>query len=239
MAGGQIWGLDGEGLSLVDSGSCRGGPGDGGGRSGREARSARQRRGHRGTGGSLSRPTETVGFAHARRGRHLDKDAPEAMSRRVWKTKQRHRPGGTGPASRVRSTGVADAHAEAARPKASNRRHRGSARSRARIGSMMPEFGGEFDPGSGSTLAACLMHASRTGVPSGVSRGGRVRNTWAICPEVGDSLRKRGVIPHELRCRVGQLRKGLRAALGGACGRLACWWGNGLPRPRSVAGLRG
>ena len=23
--------------------------------------------------------------------------------------------------------------------------------------------GGEFDPGSGSTLAACLMHASRTG----------------------------------------------------------------------------
>ena len=24
-------------------------------------------------------------------------------------------------------------------------------------------YGGEFDPGSGSTLAACLMHASRTG----------------------------------------------------------------------------
>lgn len=24
------------------------------------------------------------------------------------------------------------------------------------------KFGGEFDPGSGSTLAACLMHASRT-----------------------------------------------------------------------------
>ena len=24
------------------------------------------------------------------------------------------------------------------------------------------DFGGEFDPGSGSTLAACLMHASRT-----------------------------------------------------------------------------
>jgi hypothetical protein len=28
-------------------------------------------------------------------------------------------------------------------------------------------FGGEFDPGSGSTLAACLMHASRTEPPSG------------------------------------------------------------------------
>jgi len=24
-------------------------------------------------------------------------------------------------------------------------------------------FGGEFDPGSGRTLAACLKHASRTG----------------------------------------------------------------------------
>lgn len=28
-------------------------------------------------------------------------------------------------------------------------------------------LGGEFDPGSGSTLAACLMHASRTERPSG------------------------------------------------------------------------
>ncbi len=26
---------------------------------------------------------------------------------------------------------------------------------------------GEFDPGSGLTLAACLIHASRTEVPSG------------------------------------------------------------------------
>ena len=26
----------------------------------------------------------------------------------------------------------------------------------------------EFDPGSGRTLAACLMHASRTHIPSGV-----------------------------------------------------------------------
>jgi len=83
------------------------------------------------------------------------------------------------------------------------------------------------------------MHASRTGVPSGISRGGRVRNTWAICPEEGDSCRKREVIPHELMIRVGMMRKGLRSALGGACGRLACWWGHGLPRRRSVAGLRG
>ena len=79
----------------------------------------------------------------------------------------------------------------------------------ARIGKPdAPDFGGEFDPGSGSTLAACLMHASRTGRPSGRSRGGRVRNTWAICPEAGASLRKRRVIPYGLRLRVGSVRKG-------------------------------
>lgn len=102
-----------------------------------------------------------------------------------------------------------------------------------------PTIGGEFDPGSGSTLAACLMHASRTGGISVLSRGGRVRNTWAICPEEGDSFRKREVIPHELADRVGLVRKGRKPALGGACGRLASWWGHGSPRQRSVAGLRG
>jgi hypothetical protein len=92
------------------------------------------------------------------------------------------------------------------------------------------KFGGEFDPGSGSTLAACLMHASRTGSPSGGSRGGRVRNTWAICPEVGDSHQKWWVRPHKfigLRPDEENLFEG---ALGGACGGLASWWGNGLPR---------
>ena len=68
-------------------------------------------------------------------------------------------------------------------------------------------FGGEFDPGSGSTQAACLMHASRTGSLSGGSRGGRVRNTWAICLQVGGSPRKRGVIPHVRAGRVGRVRK--------------------------------
>ena len=68
--------------------------------------------------------------------------------------------------------------------------------------------GGEFDPGSGSTLAACLMHASRTGSPSGGSRGGRVRNTWPICPPAGGSPRKRGVIPYVLASRVGEISKG-------------------------------
>jgi hypothetical protein len=60
---------------------------------------------------------------------------------------------------------------------------------------------GEFDPGSGTTLAACLMHASRTGAASAVDRGGRVRNTWATHPSVGDNGGKPLVIPHELdRC---------------------------------------
>jgi hypothetical protein len=35
---------------------------------------------------------------------------------------------------------------------------------------------GEFDPGSGQTLAACLTHASRT-VHLRVDSGGRVSNT--------------------------------------------------------------
>ena len=90
--------------------------------------------------------------------------------------------------------------------------------------------GGEFDPGSGSTLAACLMHASRTGRLSGRLRGGRVRNTWATCPGAGDSRRKRRVIPHARPLVVGRVGKGSRRALGGACGRLASWWGNGPPR---------
>ena len=71
-------------------------------------------------------------------------------------------------------------------------------------------LGGEFDPGSGSTLAACLMHASRARTLSGVLRGGRVRNTWATCPGVGDSRGKPRVIPHTLRLQPGGARKTLR-----------------------------
>ncbi len=42
---------------------------------------------------------------------------------------------------------------------------------------------GEFDPGSGRTLAACLIHASRADrweLAPDVS-GGRVSNTWVTC----------------------------------------------------------
>ena len=88
------------------------------------------------------------------------------------------------------------------------------ARSRAGRPVTVWVFGGEFDPGSGSTLAACLMHASRAGCSSGRLRGGRVRNTWATCPGVGDSRGKPRVIPHTWGRRWGGLGKGLRARPG-------------------------
>src|ERR687896_900432 len=61
-------------------------------------------------------------------------------------------------------------------------------------------FHGEFDPGSGRTLAACLIHASgatNQGFALGQSRE-RVSNTWVTCPEDRDNPRKLGLIPDEL-----------------------------------------
>src|SRR5262245_58431569 len=53
---------------------------------------------------------------------------------------------------------------------------------------------GEFDPGSGRTLAACLTHASRTErLLRGYSSGERVSNTWVICPALRDKLGKLGL----------------------------------------------
>ena len=60
---------------------------------------------------------------------------------------------------------------------------------------------GEFDPGSGRTLAACLTHASRTERPlRGHSSGERVSNTWVICPALRDKLGKLGLIPDRTAC---------------------------------------
>lgn len=55
---------------------------------------------------------------------------------------------------------------------------------------------GEFDPGSGRTLAACLTHASRTlnRFRPGMS-GERVSNTWVICLVLWDKPGKLGLIP--------------------------------------------
>ena len=55
---------------------------------------------------------------------------------------------------------------------------------------------GEFDSGSGRTLAACLTHASRTVRPfRGYTSGERVSNTWVICPALWDKPGKLGLIP--------------------------------------------
>src|SRR5205823_8632814 len=57
-------------------------------------------------------------------------------------------------------------------------------------------FVGEFDPGSGRTLAACLTHASRAERPfRGYSSGERVSNTRVTCLQLWDNPRKRGLIP--------------------------------------------
>src|SRR4051794_8921305 len=58
------------------------------------------------------------------------------------------------------------------------------------------DFNGEFDPGSGRTLAACLTHASRAVKPlRGWISGERVSNTWATCPQHWDNPEKSGLIP--------------------------------------------
>ena len=56
---------------------------------------------------------------------------------------------------------------------------------------------GEFDSGSGRTLAACLTHASRTeSALRSDSSGERVSNTWVICPALWDKPGKLGLIPN-------------------------------------------
>ena len=67
----------------------------------------------------------------------------------------------------------------------------------------MKYFIGEFDPGSGRTLAACLTHASRTEILLKLAikylSGGRVSNAWVIYLLVGNNSWKRLLIPHKLR----------------------------------------
>jgi hypothetical protein len=98
---------------------------------------------------------------------------------------------------------------------------------------------GEFDSGSGRTLAACLTHASRTVRPfRGYTSGERVSNTWVICPALWDKPGKLGLIPN-IPCWSHGLVGESFCGVGWARGLSACWWGDGLPRRRRVAGLRG
>ena len=67
--------------------------------------------------------------------------------------------------------------------------------------------------------------------------GGRLSNTWATYPRVGDNPGKLGLIPD----RPGNLEWSLvesSGARGWACGRLGSWWGNGPPSRRSVRAMR-
>ena len=72
----------------------------------------------------------------------------------------------------------------------------------APFGVWLYAFDGEFDPGSGRTLAACLTHASRTERPAcGCSSGERVSNTWVTCPNDRDNPGKPGLIPNVVTVR--------------------------------------
>src|SRR5699024_8250776 len=68
----------------------------------------------------------------------------------------------------------------------------------------MQTFYGEFDLGSGRTLAACLIHASRAReayrslrVDVCGTSGGRVSNTWATCLQDRDNTGKPVLIPDD------------------------------------------
>ena len=87
-------------------------------------------------------------------------------------------------------------------------------------------FVGEFDPGSGRTLAACLTHASRAVRPlRGYTSGERVSNTWVTCPSLWDKLGKLGLIPDIHIVSHGVVWKVVFFG--------ALWWGMG-PRPISL-----
>ena len=62
-------------------------------------------------------------------------------------------------------------------------------------------YNGEFDPGSGWTLAASLIHASRGAAWSSntlMATGKRVRNTYTTFLLVGNSPEKFGLIPRNI-----------------------------------------
>ena len=88
-------------------------------------------------------------------------------------------------------------------------------------------FSWEFDPGSGRTLAACLIHASRTHWRRTCSldvSGARVSNTWETYPSAGDNHRKRWLIPHRRQNRLVQSGKTASAVTEGwSRAALASW----------------
>ncbi len=72
-------------------------------------------------------------------------------------------------------------------------------------------FDGEFDPGSGQTLAACITHASRTSVETHEWRTGEEH--VGTCLVLGNTRGKLRLIPHEIaqaRKDFGRHERGLR-----------------------------
>ena len=87
------------------------------------------------------------------------------------------------------------------------------------------------------------MQVERESLFGGEYSGARVSNTWVTYPLAGDNISKEMLIPHKTTVSSETVVKGdsLRAVVtrGWARGPLASWWGNGLPRLRWLAGLRG
>ena len=74
------------------------------------------------------------------------------------------------------------------------------------------------------------------------SSGERVRNTWTIYFQMGNSSPKGELIPHVVVSRLRDIPKSGTArpdVRRGVRGLSASWRGNGSPRLRRVAGLRG
>ena len=69
--------------------------------------------------------------------------------------------------------------------------------------------------------------------------GERVSNAWTTCPLQGDSSGKLLIIPHIAFISHEKEEKARKGGRGGVRVRLASWRGNGPPKRRSVAGLRG
>ena len=85
-----------------------------------------------------------------------------------------------------------------------------------------------------------MLHTCKSNgeTPFGVwISGERVSNTWATCPEDRDNSGKPELIPDMSIEDI--LDVGKFFGQGWARGLSACWWGDGLPRLRRVAGLRG
>ena len=91
---------------------------------------------------------------------------------------------------------------------------------------------------AGGVLNTCKSNERRLVLALIRSSGGRVSNAWVTCLIQGDSSWKRLVKPHKRTVSHDTVWKhsgGMRWTRVW----LASWWGNGLPRRRSVAGLRG